>query len=150
MGSQHESGFLHVIAQKTGRGKRGRMNFTERACVFLNDKRHILKKRGFSVPVYSKKNNIKSTPEVLKSGHKGKKWDIWKNKRWNMRQKYPNVLDFFSTVQLKVLKTKQFDSEAPCFRYLSVRVHIRKLWICFKIVSLFSVLFGFKVICTSK
>lgn len=148
MGSQHESGFLHVIAQKTGRGKRGRMNFTERACVFLNDKRHIFEKKEAFLCQLTVKNNIKSTPEVLKSGHKGKKWDIWKNKRRNMRQKYPNVLDFFSTVQLKVLKTKEFDSEAPCLRYLSV--HIRKLWICSKIVSLFSVLFGFKVICTSK
>lgn len=35
MGSQRETGFLHVIAQKTGEeGRRGRMNFTERAHVF--------------------------------------------------------------------------------------------------------------------
>lgn len=59
MGSQHETGFLHVIAQKTGGG--GRMNFTERARV-LDIERHILKTAGgFPYTHYSKKST-----EVLK------------------------------------------------------------------------------------
>lgn len=75
MGSQRETGFLHVIAQKTGRGikgKGGRQNELYRKSV-LDTERHILKNgRRISSPrIYSKKSTLRFLESVCteKRGH---------------------------------------------------------------------------------
>lgn len=60
MGSQHKTGFLHVIAQITGAGVRGRMNFTEKEL-----EHHILE-NGWRI---SLTNYSKNSTEVLQSVH---------------------------------------------------------------------------------
>ena len=79
MGSQCETGFLHVIAQKTGvgggKGRRGRMNFTERAHVFSTPNVTFLNTAGgFSSPQITVKTQLWGSYSVRTENIRTFKW----------------------------------------------------------------------------